>query len=196
MRTKTHRTSKNLEIEVKLKVSNLQKLRARIRRLGFRELEHRKFEDNWVLDFPEKPLLKKDCLLRLRQFGGKYLLTFKAPPSKSAPFKTREELETGIADGATFREILKRLGLVLSFRYQKYRSLFACKESTRSKNVVLGLDETPVGNYLEIEGAPDMIRVVADQLGYSREDYITQSYYEIYARNKPRSQNREMTFVK
>jgi len=123
-------------------------------------------------------------------------VTFKAPTLKTAPFKTREELETEITDRVAFQEILEQLGLVLSFRYQKYRSLFTCEQSRGPNSVVLSLDETPIGNYLEIEGTLEMIRLVADQLGYGLEDFINQSYYELHVWNKPRSQHREMVFGK
>jgi adenylate cyclase, class 2 len=187
---------KHLEIEVKLKIANVPKLRAQIKRLGFHELCHREFEDNWLLDFPKKLLFKKRCLLRLRQFEGKSVLTFKGPRAESAHFKIREELETEVADAATFHQILKRLGFTSVFRYQKYRSLFANAKSGKPKRVVICIDETPIGNYLEIEGPPEGIGVIAQQLGYALEDFITQSYLDLYTQNKPRPRDREMIFGK
>jgi adenylate cyclase class 2 len=41
-------------------------------------------------------------------------------------------------------------------------------------------DETPIGNYLELEGPQRWIDEVARQLGYSRRDYITESYAALY----------------
>ena len=41
-------------------------------------------------------------------------------------------------------------------------------------------DETPIGNYLELEGPEKWIDEVATRLGYSRQDYITSSYLALY----------------
>ena len=149
MKARANSQKKHLEIEVKLKIANVPKLRAQIKRLGFHELCHREFEDNWLLDFPRKLLFKKRCLLRVRQFEGKSVLTFKGPRVESAHFKIREELETEVADAATFQQILKRLGLVPVFRYQKYRSLFANEKSGLAMGLIAAIiskDATPVTN--------------------------------------------------
>jgi len=196
MKTSTTSAKRNLEIEVKLKIKSLQRLRAQIKTLGFCELCHRQFEDNWILDSPPRRLFKKRCLLRLRRFEGKSLLTFKGPKAASSHFKIREELETEVAHGTKLQQILARLGFVPVFRYQKYRSIFVSPKSSKSKKVVISMDETPIGNYLEIEGPPDNIRIISRQLGYALEDFITQSYLELYAKNKPRPQDREMIFKK
>jgi adenylate cyclase class 2 len=187
---------RNLEIEVKLKIVSPQKLRTQIKMLGFHELCHREFEDNWLLDFPEKSLFKKRCLLRLRQFHGKSVLTFKGPKTAATHLKIREELETEVSDRATCHQILKRLGFVPAFRYQKYRSMFVKSRSGKSKRVVISIDETPIGNYLEIEGQPETIRMLAAKLGYAPRNFITQSYLELYTRHKPRPQDRKMIFKK
>jgi adenylate cyclase class 2 len=196
MNTKASLGSEHFEIEVKLEISDLRKIRQQLKKLGFHERQHRKFEDNWILDFAKTPLFKAHSLLRLREFDGKFLVTFKAPPSKSAHFKIREELETEVADGGAFREILKRLKLRPSFRYQKYRSVFAEKKPDKSKKIAVSVDETPIGNYLEIEGPKEAIREIAAHLGYSQRDFITQSYWELYARKAVRSRRREMIFEK
>jgi len=41
-------------------------------------------------------------------------------------------------------------------------------------------DETPIGNFLELEGPQRWIDEVARQLGYARRDYITDSYAALY----------------
>ena len=42
------------------------------------------------------------------------------------------------------------------------------------------LDETPIGNFLELEGPQRWIDEVARQLGYSRREYIKDSYAALY----------------
>jgi adenylate cyclase, class 2 len=196
MKTATSHARKNLEIEVKLKIARRRGLRARLKALGFRELCHRKFEENWILDFPRRNLFKKHCLLRLRYFEGRALLTFKGPRTASHHFKIREELETEVADGTKFHRILKRLGFIRVFRYQKYRSIFEKIGRGRLKRILICIDETPIGDYLELEGPRESIRVISEQLGYALQDFVTQSYPELYVKNKQRLQSREMVFKK
>jgi len=194
-RTKHFVQKKNLEIEVKLKIGSLQKIRRELKALGFEEKVHRALEENWILDFPNRPLARRHCLLRLRQFNDKALVTFKAPSLNSAQFKIREELETEVADGSVLYQILERLGLVLVFRYQKYRSVFE-KRASRKPKTVLSLDETPVGKYLEIEGPKEDIEKIARQLDYSKKDFITDSYLGLFLKLKPRAKNPVMIFSK
>jgi adenylate cyclase class 2 len=40
--------------------------------------------------------------------------------------------------------------------------------------------ETPIGVYLELEGAPRWIDATARRLGFKRADYITDSYGRLY----------------
>jgi hypothetical protein len=46
--------------------------------------------------------------------------------------------------------------------------------------VALSLDETPIGDFLEVEGDPEQIHRCAAALGFSRQAYETRSYLEIY----------------
>jgi adenylate cyclase class 2 len=42
------------------------------------------------------------------------------------------------------------------------------------------LDQTPIGDFLELEGSPAWIDRTACALGYSPDDYITASYGALY----------------
>jgi adenylate cyclase, class 2 len=185
---------KKLEIEVKLRIANREGLPARLKKLGFSELCHRQFEDNWILDSRGKRLLREHCLLRLRHFEGKSFVTFKGPKTASRHFKIREELETEVAEGEKFHQILDRLGFIAVFRYQKYRSIFVRAHPQESKRLIITIDETPIGDYLEIEGSTENIRTISGQLGYRPRDFVTQSYLELYFKNNPRSKQRQMIF--
>src|SRR5262249_31049230 len=150
MKTATSHAKKNLEIEVKLKIARQRGLRARLKTLGFRELCHRKFEDNWILHFPRRKLFKKHCLLRLRYVEGRALLTFKGANTASHHVTMREQRATEVADGSKFHGILKRLGFIPVLRYQKYRSSFERIRSGRVKPILISIDETPIGDYLAL----------------------------------------------
>jgi adenylate cyclase class 2 len=46
--------------------------------------------------------------------------------------------------------------------------------------VVIAIDETPIGVFVEIEGAEHHIATAAAALGKDQTDYITASYHALY----------------
>jgi adenylate cyclase class 2 len=169
------------ETEVKLPVSNVRKIRSRLKSLGFRVSRPRRFESNRLFDFANLRLRKSRCLLRLRLEEGRALVTFKGAPLSSRVYKVRREVETGVADGRRIEEIFEGLGLEETFRYEKYRTTFARKrDRVRKSQPLVELDQTPIGDYLELEGPPRWIDIVSRGLGYSCKDYITASYATLY----------------
>jgi adenylate cyclase class 2 len=134
-----------------------------------------------MFDFPDQRLRKARCLLRLRFAGEHGLLTFKGAPLQSRDYKIRLEIETRVEDGHRLGEILRNLGLREVFCYEKYRTIYAPRgkgDVTDAPHLVF--DETPIGDYLELEGPQRWIDEVARQLGYSRQEYIRESYAALY----------------
>lgn len=88
-------------------------------------------------------------------------------------------------------EILASLGFAPSFMYEKFRSEW----SDATGHVVL--DETPIGNFGEIEGPPEWIDATARALGITEQQYIRDSYAELFAswKKRTRSSAEHMTFV-
>ena len=173
--------SRGPETEVKLAVRDLRAIRRRLGQLGFQALQARHFETNDLFDSEDLRLWKARCLLRLRGARGEWLLTFKGAPAASRLYKIRPEVETRVEDGVRLTEIFAVLGLRPVFRYEKYRTTYV--EGARAGKAVaplLVLDETPIGNYLELEGPRRWIDRVAVRLGYNRGDYITASYGALY----------------
>ncbi len=173
--------SRGPETEVKLAVRDLRAIRRRLRQLGFQALQARHFETNDLFDSEDLRLWKARCLLRLRRARGEWLLTFKGAPEASRHYKIRHEVETRVEDGARLREIFAVLGLRPAFRYEKYRTSYV--EGARADKAgapLLVLDETPIGNYLELEGPRRWIDRMAVRLGYKRDDYIIASYGALY----------------
>jgi adenylate cyclase, class 2 len=109
----------------------------------------------------------------VRADGPHSLLTFKGPV-QPGPVKIREELETVVADGALLHLILTRLGFQVWFRYQKYR-----EEFTRG-DVIVAVDETPVGTFVEIEGPEPGIMATARAMGRTPAEFILDSYYRLF----------------
>jgi adenylate cyclase, class 2 len=194
MRLETPKASKQLEIEVKLKIRNLQRLRRDLLEMGCKETVPRTLERNWTWDFPGQPLRQQGKLLRVRQFAGRCLLTFKGVAQQSHRFKIREERETVVQDRRILDVILERLGLRVMFRYEKFRASYSLRVRGIRRSVDLSVDETPIGNYLEIEGRETDIHRVAEKLGFDQDAFIKESYLALFAKSRSRKSQRDMVF--
>ena len=164
-----------VEIEIKLPVSNVESARAAILGLGYAVHHEREHEWNAVFDSRTLRLRGKGVLLRLRQFGPTATLTFKGA-SVDGRHKQREEIETAVSDAEAAALILDRLGLRPVFRYEKYRTEY----TKPGEHGIVTVDETPIGNFLELEGPPAWIDNVAGLLGFQERDYIKLSYGALY----------------
>lgn len=180
----------NREIEVKLRVADGPALLRELGRLRAAS-RGRVLERNTLYDTPDSSLRRSGCLLRVRietqaplAYGGnaikaaplRAILTSKAPMrSPRRRYKERLERELIIRKPRGWPMALRSLGLNPVFRYEKYRTTF------RLPGLELDLDETPIGTFLELEGAPGKIDRVARALGFSPHDYIRATYGELYA---------------
>ena len=161
------------EIEIKIRIGDPGAMREKLLGLGVAVSRDRHFERNVLYDFDSGALRASRRALRLRTTGKRATLTFKGEPQKSRSFKVREEFETQVRDPKQMRKILKALGLRETFSYRKHRTVL------RKSRLTVCIDETPVGNYLELEGERHEIVRFAKSLGYGRADFITLSYIEM-----------------
>lgn len=177
------------EIEVKFRVADLPGLGRKLRAAGFRLVTRRTHEMNTLYDLPGEVLRARKELLRLRKYGSEWKLTHKSGGQKGR-HSSRVELETGVADGKKMDGILQALGYAPSFRYEKFRA-----EWSDGKGQVV-VDETPIGNFCEIEGPSRWIDATAKKLGVSPADYITKNYATLFAdwKQETKSPAKEMTF--
>jgi adenylate cyclase, class 2 len=173
-----------VEIEIKLRLpGKLGKTRRRLRELGFHIAKSRALESNTLFDNSKRTLRKHGKLIRVRTTNRGRLLTYKGP-SQASKYKKRPELEFDLPNGARIETIFEQMGYHPVFRYEKFRTEYAKRASDGGKIL---LDETPIGNFVEIEGNPRWIDHTARLLGFSSEDYITRSYgylYLAYCREK------------
>jgi adenylate cyclase class 2 len=179
------------EVEIKFQITDIEALTARLPKVGFRLVTSRTHELNTLYDQQAK-LRRRGALLRLRQYGQQWTLTYKdRSNSKPGRHKSRREIETRLENGEAAGRIIEALGFKPSFSYEKFRSEWA--DSTG--HVVI--DETPIGNYGEIEGPPEWIDTTAERLGISQEQYITASYAELFLawKRKIRSKAQHMLFA-
>ncbi len=167
-----------LETEVKIRVADLAGMCQRIEALGFQISQPREFESNTLYDTPAKSLLASGTLLRLRESGGRYVITWKGR-YQVGPHKTRPEMETTLGSIETMAQIFGELGYEPVFRYEKYRREYR----VAGQPGVITADETPIGNFLELEGPGAWIDETAQRLGLGPTDYVLESYVRLYLKD-------------
>ncbi len=177
------------EIEIKFRVADVHALNRRLRAAGFRLVTPRTHELNTLYDLPGEILRLRKELLRIRKYGSTWTLTHKSG-GKKGRHSSRVELETGVADGKTMDLILRALGYAPTFRYEKFRA-----EWSDSKGQVV-VDETPIGDFCEIEGPPRWIDATAKKLLVTPADYITKNYATLFSdwKQETKSSAEDMTF--
>jgi adenylate cyclase, class 2 len=169
-----------MEREVKLAFRDVDEARTAILAAGAEPLRARRLQEDCLLDTHDDQLFSRRCVLRVRMECGKTLLTFKGPVQESS-MKLREELETIVGDGLLLLRVLEQIGFRVWFRYQKYREEFA------HEDVIVALDETPVGVFVEIEGSETGIHEMAAALARKPEDYVLDSYRGLFVKHCQRN---------
>jgi adenylate cyclase class 2 len=166
-------TSEDTELEVKFNLSGRQKMEERLAGKAVLRAP-RVHEVNLRLDTPDHALLYTGRLLRLRQ-DTRSRLTYKGPGSEQGGARLRQELEFTVSDFDTTLHLFEALGYTIVLMYEKYRTTYELGE------VEVVVDETPIGDFLEIEG-PDgkSIRQAANELGLDWEKRILDSYTMLF----------------
>ena len=166
------------EKEVKLPASDLGAVRERLLLAGAELEAARHDESNDLYDDADRKLSGSGRTVRLRQAAGRAILTYKGAARFEGGARVREERETDVSDPGEAEAILNGLGLQRRFRYEKRR------EEWRRGGCVVALDETPIGEFVEIEGSPEEIRNLIAELGLDSSEAIPYSYPELYARRR------------
>jgi adenylate cyclase class 2 len=163
-----------LEHEIKVPVASLAAVRARLEAAGAALRERETFEENWVLDDRDGSVRGRGCLLRVRRWGARSYLTFKGAARFAGGVKTREELETEVADPEVVLQVLAALGFMSLRRYQKHREAWALA------GVAVTLDRTPMGDFVELEGPPAAIGEAAAALAIDPASAVPGSYLALW----------------
>jgi adenylate cyclase class 2 len=183
-----------VETEIKFRVDDLAELADRLQKAGFHLDTPRTFESNVLYDTPDREMRGRTEILRIRSYGERWTLTHKRLPD-SGPgedrHKHRIETETEVADGEALATVFLALGLVPAFRYEKWRSEWSDGEGH------CVVDETPIGNFAELEGSPHWIDGAAARLGVAHSQYMTLSYGRLFEqwRQEQHSTAQDMTFA-
>jgi adenylate cyclase class 2 len=166
-----------MEIEVKFRIGSPEEMAARLKKLGAKLIEsgleiNMKFGRKDVRDEYEK--LK----LRLRSFGGDVSITHKEKPKNNPKgFKVRDEAEIRADSFENSKKLLDRLGLVPKWTYEKKKQVWVLDGVEVLINVIPVL-----GNFLEIEASPELIRKTAKRIGFDMKDAVTESYGDMYGK--------------
>jgi len=183
-----------IETEIKFRVADTAALEARLAAIGFHMLTPRSFESNTLYDTPDRQLRVKRELVRIRNYAGRWLLTHKRVPDSGIGedrHKHRVETETELSDGAALADVFASIGLCPVFRYEKWRSEWS---DDHGHCVV---DETPLGVFAELEGPPEWIDSISEQLDVAAQDRLILSYGRIFEqwREETGSTAEDLTFA-
>jgi adenylate cyclase class 2 len=171
-----------LEREVKLLFPTAAAAREAIIATGAVAAHARRLQDDALYDLPDDTLRTKGCVVRVRveRWAGApatTTLTVKGPV-QSGPMKLRDEHETRVENADALLKAFDVLGMRTWFRYQKYREEFS------ARGLVVAIDETPIGTYVELEGDEDAIVAMTAALGRSAGDFIVDSYYRLFTKRR------------
>jgi len=164
------------ELEVKFYVKNLLPFEQKLKQLNATLIQPRTHEINLRFDTPDQSLSRSYQVLRLRQ-DQEARLTYKGPGEVLEGVRIRREIEFSVSDFRSAQSFLEALGYQVIFMYEKYRSVY------RFNDMLVMLDEMPVGYFLELEGAnPEIILSTSQILGLRWETRILDSYTVLFDR--------------
>ncbi len=164
------------EIEAKIRVDDLEVVRARLRELNTRCVG-RYLETNYLCDRIDRDLRDHGCGLRVRMMRvldgapAAATLTFKGPLQAST-IKRREEVEIEISDPEKTLAILAALGFETVMSYRKTR------ERWTLDNCYVEFDEVPlIGTFVEIEGPSEQaVAGVQERVGLGSGEHVRKGY--------------------
>ncbi len=148
---------KNQEIEVKFYLQDLARFEKNLQGLGAELIQPRTHELNLRFDTPDMALTRTFQVLRLRQDEHSRFTYKRRESGGNGSVSSRKEIEFEVSDFENARLFLEALGYQVYVSYEKYRRTY------RLAGLEIMLDETPLGDFIEIEGpdAPSIETLVA-----------------------------------
>ena len=171
------------EIEVKIGVSDLKKLKKRLSKAGAR-FNGKISQNDRILDYTDGKLKKEGKLLRVREMSGngkkEVLITFKsAREEKGKEIKTREEVQFSTGENAkTVLEFFGKLGLEKKLEFEKITERYSLGKTK------ITIDSFPqfkkFGHFYEIEAESEKeIRRLMKLLNAKKEEIVKETYAEM-----------------
>ena len=184
----------------KFPVPDLEALQARLPQLGFSLETPRTFEQNTLYDTANRDLRVQRQVLRIRRYGGIFTVTHKRQPEgepvDTQRYKIRVETETTVAEVEAMEEIFRQIGYLPVFHYEKFRSEWSHSRGPETR-AHLVIDETPIGNYAELEGPTAWIDRTLAELQVEPATCLTDSYGKLFLdwRQRTHSRAENLTFA-
>ena len=169
-----------MEVEVKFRYRD--GVEEKLREIA--ELIIEKFEHDFYFNHPCRDFKKTDEAVRIRRDVEGVTITYNGPKVDSET-KSREEVKVKVDSFENAAELLKKLGFKPVEEVKKTRKIY------RVGDAIVCVDEVEgVGRFVEIEIESESIKdkeklfEIAELLGYSRDESITQSYLEMILQEK------------
>jgi len=169
-----------LEIEIKVKISNIDEIKSQILNIGGKHSET-VIEEDLYYNAPHRDFGITDEALRVRSAGERTILTYKGPKNTLMGSKIREECNVTLDSAKEFDTILLRLGFKPVARVRKLRQYYTYQDFSIALDQVDGL-----GEFIEIElitendasAAAKRVDELAEKIGVVGER-ISISYLEL-----------------
>jgi predicted adenylyl cyclase CyaB len=176
------------EVELKSVVPDPDRTVAALRAAGaVLELEGRLSDARY--DTPDRALLSRDHVLRLRVFAGtpasRASLDWKGPTTVADGYKVREELSSSTADAAVLAQLLDRLGYVVIREIDRHISQFVyCGATVR-------VERYPrMDALVEVEGEPGAIEAATAGTQLPRSGFTAERLQDFVTRFESRTGQR------
>lgn len=164
-----------LEVEIKLRLTDAAGFCTVLAEHGWRPAPQ-VFERNTVFDTPERTLYGSGRLLRVREIDSRAIVTVKLPSEFDGAHKVREEHEFETDNAAEAHAAFAGLGYEPSWIYEKRRTTFR----REGEAGIIEVDETPIGDFAEMEGEAEWIDKTATAFGFVKQDYVLESYRGLF----------------
>jgi adenylate cyclase class IV len=176
----------NLELEIKFLISpkDISALKEKVLKIPTIFYEGRVYEKTTMLDNFDGLMQKDDARLRVREIKenkedkyskSKIEFSYKRRIKADGGIKQEEEIENSfIADAASFFQILNKMGYKITTGYERYR------ETYKTQDIKITLDEFPFGYILEIESVEKNINKICDFLNLDKQKSYPLSCDDVY----------------
>lgn len=172
---------KKQEIEIKIRIKNPEKLRNKLKSLGWHK-EKELFQKTYRTWHPDKLFARAGIFPRTRMTKetGKERHTFTVKARFKDPEKglfEREEHEVSVEDSSEVAKMLSLLGFSHQRILEKKRQVW---KKNGQEIIELLIDELPFGVYLEIEGTKESIIETLKELGLQNAKRLGMAYWDVY----------------
>lgn len=173
------------EVELKAVVDSMATRIANVERAGGRIVFRGRLED-CRYDTADRQLSARDIVLRLRTYrdehGTRAELGWKGPTQYEDGYKVRDEVTATSADGDAVRQILERLGFVVTREIEREVTQYQLDGATVRFERYPRMDDL-----VEVEGEPDAIERAIVSIGLPRQAFTSDRLFQFVQRWQERT---------